>query len=85
MRDFFILWMERIINVVVVIGAVVVLIAAVATMFNAQGGFLAGIGVLVGGALYLILMAGMIYLGLGIYANTRRTAEAVEELARRQP
>lgn len=85
MRDFFILWMERIINVVVVIGAVVVLIAAVTTMFNAQGGFLAGIGVLVGGALYLILMAGMIYLGLGIYANTRRTADAVEELARRQP
>lgn len=85
MRDFFILWMERIINVVVVIGAVVVLIAAVTTMFNAQGGFLAGIGVLVGGALYLILMAGMIYLGLGIYANTRRTAEAVEDLARRQP
>lgn len=85
MRDFFILWMERIINVVVVIGAVVVLIAAVSAMFSAQGGFLAGIGVLVGGALYLILMAGMIYLGLGIYANTRRTAEAVEELARRQP
>ena len=85
MRDFFILWMERIINVVVVIGAVVVLIAAVTVMFNAQGGFLAGIGILVGGALYLILMAGMIYLGLGIYANTRRTADAVEELARRQP
>lgn len=85
MRDFFILWMERIINVVVVIGAVVVLIAAVTVMFNAQGGFLAGIGILVGGALYLILMAGMIYLGLGIYANTRRTAEAVEDLARRQP
>lgn len=85
MRDFFILWMERIINVVVVIGAVVVLIAAVTSMFSAQGGFLAGIGVLVGGSLYLILMAGMIYLGLGIYANTRRTAEAVEELARRQP
>ncbi len=85
MRDFFILWMERIINVVVVIGAVVVLIAAVTAMFNAQGGFLAGIGILVGGALYLILMAGMIYLGLGIYANTRRTADAVEELARRQP
>ena len=43
MRDFFILWMERIINVVVVIGAVVVLIAAVTVMFNAQGGFLAGV------------------------------------------
>lgn len=83
MRDFFILWMERIINVVVGVGAVLVLIGAITAMFSPQGGFLQGLAILFGGALYLILMAGMIYLGLGIYANTRRTAEAVEELARR--
>lgn len=83
MRDFFILWMERIINVVVILGAAVIVIAAVAAMFSLQGGILQGLGVLVGGTLYLTLMAGMVYLGLGIYSNTRRTAEAVEELARR--
>lgn len=84
MRDFFILWMERIVNLAVMIGAAVIVIAAIGATLNAQGGILAGIAVLVGGTLYLILMAGLIYLGLGIYANTRRTAEAVEELARRQ-
>lgn len=81
MRDFFILWMERIINVVVVLGAAMIVIGALITMFSAQGGFLQGLAVLVVGSLYLILMAGMIYLGLGIYNNTRRTAEAVEKLA----
>lgn len=35
------------------------------------------------GALYLFLVAGLIYLGLGIYNNTRRTAEAVEQLVAR--
>ena len=29
-----------------------------------------------------VLMGGMVYLGLGIYNNTRRTAEAVERLSR---
>ena len=33
-------------------------------------------------AIYLLLMGGMVYLGLGIYNNTRRTAEAVERLSR---
>ena len=84
MRDFFILWMERIVNLAVMIGAAVIVIVTIGATFNAQGGILAGIAVLVGGTLYLILMAGLIYLGLGIYANTRRTAEAVEELARHQ-
>ena len=84
MRDFFIRWTERIINVVVVLGALLVLIAAISVVPNPQGGLMAAIGVLVIGSLYLIVMAGMVYLGLGIYANTRRTAEAVEELLRRQ-
>jgi len=83
MRDFFILWMERIVNVVVVLGAVLVVVGAISMLFSPQGGFLAAIGILVGGAIYLILMAGMIYLGLGIYNNTRRTAEATERMAGR--
>ena len=84
MRDFFILWMERVVNLAVIIGAGVILIGSIGAMLNTQGGILAGIAVLVGGTLYLILMAGLIYLGLDIYANTRRTANAVEDLLRRQ-
>ncbi|WP_170166982.1 hypothetical protein [Paracoccus methylarcula] len=49
-------------------------------MFNAQGGFLQGLLVWAIGAIYLVLMGGMIYLGLGIYNNTRRTADAIEQL-----
>ena len=80
MRDFFIVWMERIVNVVVILGAIGVLIGAIAAMFSPQGGILQ---VLIGGTIYMILLGGMIYLGLGIYNNTRRTAEAIERLADR--
>lgn len=87
MRDFFILWMERIINVVMVLGAIAVLVSGVAALFGspygAGQGLMAALAIWIGGAIYLILMGGVIYLGLGIYNNTRRTAEAVEELARR--
>lgn len=83
MREFFILWMERAVNVIIVLGAVAVLAGAIVMLFAPQGGLLAAIGVLVFGALYLVLLGGSIYLGLGIYNNTRRTAEAVEQLARR--
>ena len=47
MRDFFIRWTERIINVVVVLGALLVLIAAISVVPNPQGGLMAAIGVLV--------------------------------------
>lgn len=83
MRDFFILWLERIINVLIAIGAIGVFVGGLVIMFSAEGGFLQGIATWVGGAFYLILMGGMVYLGLGIYSNTRRTAEAVERMAQR--
>lgn len=83
MRDFFIFWMERIVNVVIVLGAAGVLIGGIVVMFAPTGGFLQGILTWIFGAIYLILMGGMIYLGLGIYNNTRRTADAVEALTRR--
>lgn len=82
MRDFFIRSMEQIINVFVIIGAVIILITAISMMFSPYGGFLRGVGFLIAGGIYLVLMAGAIYLGLGIYENTKRTAEAVERLSR---
>lgn len=83
MREFFINALEKIIAVVIVLGAVVVLVAGIGAMFSPYGGFFQGLGILIGGALYLMLVGGMAYLGLGIYHNTRRTADAVEALARR--
>lgn len=84
MRDFFIRSMEWIVNVAMVLGAIAVVISSVVVMFGAGGGFFQGIGILLVGMLYLILMGGMVYLGLGIYNNTRRTADAVEALVRKQ-
>lgn len=83
MRDFFIIWMERIINVVVILGAIAVFLGGLAVMRSPQGGVLPGVMTWIVGAIYLIMMGGMVYLGLGIYNNTRRTAEAVERLSQR--
>ncbi|WP_423208347.1 hypothetical protein [Paracoccus yeei] len=82
MRDFFILWMERIINVVIVLGAIGVFAGGIAVMLSPTGGVLQGLLAWIMGAIYLLLMGGMVYLGLGIYNNTRRAAEAVERLSR---
>lgn len=84
MRDFFIRSLEMVINVIVVIAALGILGAAVAAAAGGPammghdggpGGPLLGLMILVGGTLYLILVAGFMYLGLGIYQNTRRMAE----------
>ncbi len=94
MRDFFINSFEILVGVVIVILAIVIVIAAGAVAFgggqgmmmNGQpmgGGPLAGWAVLVGGALYLVFIGGLMYLGLGIYQNTKRTAAAMERLADR--
>jgi hypothetical protein len=41
----------------------------------------AGISILIGGALYVIFVGGLLYMGIGIYHNTKRSAEALEKLA----
>ncbi|MEH6786136.1 MAG: hypothetical protein V7673_02330 [Paracoccus sp. (in: a-proteobacteria)] len=84
MRDFFIRSMEWIVNIFITLGAIAVVVSGLVVMFSDQGGFLRGLAVLFGGAIYLIVVGGIIYLGLGIYNNTRRTAEAVEALVNRQ-
>ncbi|PVA07330.1 hypothetical protein [Thalassorhabdomicrobium marinisediminis] len=81
MRDFFINSLEMLINILVVIMSIGVLIATVmAWSLPAYqgGGFMTGLFVLVGGAVYVVLMGGMLYLFLGIYQNTKRTAELLD-------
>ncbi|MCU0912675.1 MAG: hypothetical protein MUE98_15505 [Rhodobacteraceae bacterium] len=94
MRDFFISAFETLVGVLVVLLAIGVVIAAIAVALGgggagmgpgmgAAGGPLAGLAVLIVGAIYVILVGGALYLGLGIYQNTRRTAELLERMAPR--
>lgn len=78
MRDFFVRWLERLVDVIVVLAAIGIIAAAVISMSHPAGGLHSLIMVLVGGFINLTLIAGFIYLQIGIYHNTRRTAEAVE-------
>ena len=88
MRDFFINAFEKVISVVVVLMCIGVLGGAAAVAFGGQtmgpngaGGPFAGLLVLIGGAIYVIVVGGIMFLGLGIYQNTRKTAELMEKLA----
>jgi small-conductance mechanosensitive channel len=81
MRDFFIRSFERLIGAILILGALAVVVAAFAGAANATSGgqgILIFLVTLVAGALYLILVGGAMYLALGIYHNTLRTAEALE-------
>jgi len=90
MRDFFINSLEVLVGVIVVILGIGVLVAAAAATFGGGGGMgpggmggggpLVGIAILIGGGLYIIIVGGFLYMGIGIYQNTRRTADAVEKL-----
>lgn len=77
MRDFFINAFDKLVGVIVVLGAVGVVIAAFVSAMG-QGGLLTGGLILISGTLYLVLIGGGMYLGLGIYHNTRRMAETME-------
>lgn len=82
MRDFFITWFERLVGVIIILAALAVLIGGIATMVGATGqpgGFLVGLLILIFGAIYIVLLGGGLYLGLGIYQNTKRAAEALEK------
>lgn len=91
MRHFFIRSFEILIGLFVVLGVLAVLGGAYAAwtggMTASNGasisGMLAALLVLIGGLLYVVFVAGFLYLGAGIYSNTKRTAEAVERMAGR--
>lgn len=87
MRDFFIRGFEAILSILLVIAAIGIVIAAGVAAFGSapvegapagMQGPLAGLAILVGGFVALIVYGGLLYLGLGIYHNTRRTAELLE-------
>jgi hypothetical protein len=89
MRDFFINSLEILVSVIVVLLALAVIVAAGAAAFGGgqmsggMSGPLAGLGILIGGTLYVIIVGGFLYMGIGIYQNTKRSAEALERMATR--
>ena len=87
MRDFFINSLELLVGVFVVLLSLGVVVAAGASAFGGgnmgpggMNGPLGGLLILVGGALYVIFVGGFMYMGIGIYQNTKRSAEALERL-----
>ncbi|MGP1356539.1 hypothetical protein [Roseicyclus sp.] len=87
MRDFFINAFEKLVGVIIVLLVVGVIAAAGFIAFapptpEQPTGILPGLAVLIGGLVYVVFVGGALYLGLGIYQNTRRMAEAMD---RRQP
>lgn len=90
MRDFFINSLEMLVGVMVVLMGLAVIGAAGAAAFGGGGmgpagmsGPLGGAAILVGGLLYVIFVGGFLYMGIGIYQNTKRSAAALEKMAGR--
>lgn len=88
MRDFFINSLEKLIGVIIVLMAIGVVIGFFGIAFGGgygpygqSGGFFVGLIFLLIGAIYVILMGGFMYLGVGIYQNTLRTAKAIEKMS----
>ena len=75
MRDFFILALEKLIAIFIILAMLAVLVVGLMAFGAPQGGPAQGLAILLGGGLWVIMMGGMLYLFLGIYHNTKRTAE----------
>ena len=87
MRDFFINAFEALVNILIVVMCLGVLLGAAAVAFGGQqlgqsgmSGPSVGLFILIGGGIYVIVVGGLMYLGLGIYQNTKKTAEMIEKL-----
>lgn len=93
MRDFFINGFEILLGIILILMVIaVVAFAGVAAfggggnsvMMNGQpmsGGPMVGGVILIVGLIYVLFVGGLMYLGLGIYQNTKRTAAAMERMA----
>lgn len=78
MRDFFINSLDVMAGIIVVLLGVVTLILA-ALAFR-EDGLVFGLVMLGLGVLYTVMMGGIMYLFLGIYQNTKKTASLMEQM-----
>ena len=80
MRDMIIKSLDIIVWIVAFVIAAGGVIGGVLALANGQP---QGLAFIIIGPLYAIIFAGMIFVAIGIYNNTKRTAEAIEKLAAR--
>ncbi|SDL03449.1 hypothetical protein [Paracoccus chinensis] len=73
MRDFFIDCAERLLVWFTVLALLAVAVAGIGAMLQPFGSFWQGLAILVGGGLYVVLMAGLMFVASGIYRNTQET------------
>ena len=74
MRDFFINSAERLLVLFAVLALLAVAVAGIGAMFHPYYGSLwRGLAILVGGGLYVVVMAGLMFVAFGIYRNTQET------------
>ena len=73
MRDFFIDCAERLLVLFAVLGLLAVAVAGIGAMLQPFGSFWQGLAILVGGGLYVVVMAGLMFVAFGIYRNTQET------------
>jgi hypothetical protein len=80
MRDFVIKSLDVLIWIVGGLFAVGGILGGLYAVLNGEIG---GLAFIVLGPIYAIIFCGMFLLAIGVYNNTRRTAEALEKLASR--
>jgi len=85
LQDFFIVWAEKLITVFVVVALIAVGGAGLFMMFSntPEGGFFVGLMAMLFGALYVVIVAGVMFVAFGIYRNTLETNRLLAELLRR--
>ena len=73
MRDFFIDCAERLLVWFTVLALLAVAVAGIGAMLQPFGSFWQGLASLGGGGLYVVVMAGLMFVAFGIYRNTQET------------
>lgn len=69
--------------IVWIVAGLIALAGVIVGVMALGQGEVAGLGIIIGGLLYAVVFAGMFFLMIGVYTNTKRTAEAIEKLAAR--
>lgn len=83
MRNFILTSFSMIVDAIVIIMLIGVVLSTLTALFSPYFGFFSALITLIGGLAAVALTAGSLYLLMGIYEHSKRTAEATEALLRR--
>lgn len=83
MRDFFMDWAERLLVLFAVLTLLAVVVAGVAAAGHPyHGSFGRGAAIILGGGLYVVVTAGLMFVVFGIYRNTQETNRLLSRQSR---